>query len=67
MHDHTGLTFIEIQYLPIDEYLLFRKDAFIFLLNQTEDGREYLEKCWIMQQTKPDRAALREKFGKRGG
>lgn len=62
MHEHTGLSFTEIQYLPIDEYLLFRRDAYIFALNKSEEGREYLEKCFIMQQTKPDKKALRERF-----
>jgi hypothetical protein len=31
---------------------------------QTEEGREYLDKCYIMEQTSPNRKKLREKFGK---
>lgn len=67
MHDHTGLTFPEIEELPIDEYLLLRRDAYIFMLNQSEEGRKYLERCWILEQKEPDRKILREKFGKKRG
>lgn len=47
------------------EYLQYRRDAFINWLNQSETGREYLRNAWRMEQTEPDRAALRRKFGKR--
>lgn len=33
-------------------------------MNQTESGREYLDNAWRMEQTKPDRSALRKKLGK---
>jgi len=36
------------------------------MLNQTEEGREYLERCWIMEQTKPDREKIRKKIRERG-
>jgi hypothetical protein len=38
----------------------------IYKYMQTEEGQKYLERCWILEQTKPDRAKLREKFGKEG-
>ena len=41
---------------------LFR-DAFIYQMKQTEEGRAYLEDCWILERTQPDRKALRENFG----
>lgn len=56
--------------MDFDEYLFYVREAYIHNLNQTEDGRKYLENCWRMTQTKPDRAALRAKFGegaKHGG
>lgn len=31
---------------------------------QTKEGREYLDNCWRMEQTKPDRKKLREKMRK---
>lgn len=36
------------------------------MLNQTEKGREYLDNAWRLEQTKPDRKKLREKFGSKG-
>jgi hypothetical protein len=33
-------------------------------LSKSEKGREYLEKCWVLEQTEPDRKALRKKAGK---
>jgi len=42
------------------------RDAYIYKLNQTQKGQEYLEKCWILEQTEPDRKKLRERFGKEG-
>ncbi len=61
---YTGLNFKQIDELEFDEYLFYVREAYIYNLNQTEDGREYLENCWRMTQTKPDRSQLREKFGK---
>jgi len=61
---YTGLNYRQVEEMDFDEYLFFVREAYIFNLNQTKDGREYLENCWRMTQTKSDRAALREKFGK---
>lgn len=41
-------------------YLL--RDALILRLKETEEGRDYLEKCWLYSQVEPDRAALRKQF-----
>lgn len=57
---------MEIEKLSIDTYMFLMRDAFIYKQNQTKSGREYLEKCWIMEQTRPDREKLRNKFGKEG-
>lgn len=64
MSNYTGLNFHEVGQLNYVEYLTYRRDAFIFTMNQTEKGQEYLDNAWRMEQTKPDRAALRRKFGK---
>jgi hypothetical protein len=45
-------------------YLTLRRDAFISWLSKTEAGQEYLDNAWRMEQTKPDRKALRKTFGK---
>jgi hypothetical protein len=34
-------------------------------MNSSEEGREYLNNAWRMEQTEPDRAALRRKFGRK--
>jgi hypothetical protein len=31
---------------------------------KTEEGRKYLENCWRVEQTKPDRKAIRRKMEK---
>ena len=45
-------------------YLTWRRDAFIHKMSQTEKGQEYLNNAWRMEQTKPDREALRKKLRK---
>lgn len=46
------------------EYWLCLRDAVVYGNSKTESGREYLEKCWMLEQTQPDKKRLREKFGK---
>lgn len=62
--EYSGLNFHQVGQLDYGTYLLWLRDAYIHGLNQTEDGRKYLDDCWRMEQTKPDRAKLREKLGK---
>ncbi len=62
--EYTGLNFIQVDDLNIIEFWVYLRDALIYKYNQTEQGQEYLEKCWIMEQTKPDREGLRNKFKK---
>ena len=42
-------------------HLLFR-DAYIYMLQQSERGMEYLKNAWILEQTEPDREELRKHF-----
>lgn len=63
---YTGLTLIEVRRLDYLVYLTWRRDAFINWLNQSEQGREYLDNAWRCEQTQPDREALRKKYGKEG-
>lgn len=67
MAEYTGLTLYDVRELDYLDYLLLRRDAFIHKLNQTEKGREYLDNAWRMEQTKPDRLALRKKLRKEEG
>lgn len=63
---YVGISMLEVEELDYIEYLTYRRDAFIYRMNQTEKGREYLDKAWRLEQDKPDREALRKKFGKEG-
>lgn len=66
MSDYTGLSFLEIAELDFLQYLIWRRDAYIHVLSQSEEGQEYLKNAYRMEQTKPDRKRLREKLGKEG-
>jgi hypothetical protein len=57
---------LEVEELDYIDYLTFRRDAFIYKLSKTEKGEEYLNNAWRLEQTKPNREKLREKFGKEG-
>ena len=48
----------------IFEYWLFLRDAVIYNYMQTEDGNKYLDNCYRMSETQPDRKKLREQFKK---
>lgn len=62
--DYLNITIYDVQEMPIDLYLYFMREANIHRLMQTKEGREYLDNCWRMEQTKPDRKKLREKMRK---
>lgn len=64
MSDYTGLSFLEVAELDFLQYLVWRRDAYICMLNRTEEGQEYLKNAYRMEQTAPDRKRLREKLGK---
>lgn len=63
---YTGLNFRELGQIELVQYLTWRRDAYIYMLTRTEAGQEYLDNCWRMEQTEPDRKSLREKYGKGG-
>jgi len=50
--------------MEVFEYWLLLRDAVIYNRMQTEEGREYLDNCYRMEQTQPDRKKLREHFKK---
>lgn len=66
MADYTGLNFFEIGQLNYLQYLVWRRDAWIYMLSRTETGQEYLDTAWRLEQTEPDRPGLRRKLGKEG-
>lgn len=63
---YTGLNILQVEELDYLDFLMYRRDAFIWRMSQTEKGEEYLNKAWRLEQTKPDRDSLRKKFGKEG-
>lgn len=58
------MNFLQIAELDYLQYLVWLRDAYIHKLSQTEEGQEYLDNAWRMEQTKPDREALRKKIRK---
>lgn len=65
---YSGLSYGEVLELPCDLFMLMRKNYIADKLNETPEGREYLEKCERLRTTKADRAgikALKKKL--RGG
>lgn len=56
--------------IPIDKameldtltFATLERDALCHKLKQTEQGREYLDKAYRLQQTSPDLNSLREQF-----
>lgn len=60
--EYTGMSFSELMRLDCFTFKMLLRDAFINRMRQTEEGREYLENCWLIKQTEPDRTALRKQF-----
>lgn len=61
--DYTRLNFIECLELDILTYKVLLKDAYIYRLEQSEQGKEYLKNCWYEEQTVPDFNTLKSMFG----
>lgn len=64
VHEYTGLNVNEIEDLEYIDYLQYRRDGFIHTMNQSEEGRKYLQNAYMLTQTEPDRENLRNLFGK---
>lgn len=64
MSEYTGLNFHEVRQLEYIQFLTWRRDAFIWHMSRTEEGEKYLDNAWRMEQTEPDRVALRKKLKK---
>ena len=61
---YTGLNFHQVGQMDYVSYLQWLRDAYIFALSQTEEGKEELRDAWRMQQTEPDRDAIRRRKNK---
>ena len=58
--DYTRLNFNEVIELDCITFKMLLRDAFIDMMSKSEEGRDYLEQCWIIKQTEPDTAKLRK-------
>lgn len=64
--EYSNLDFNKLIELDCVTYRILVRDAFVYSLEKTEAGREYLENAWLMQQTKPDKNKLKKVFNKGG-
>ena len=60
--DYTLLSFDKVHELFYDEYLFYLRDAFIYKLEQSREGREYLRNAYRITQAKPEREKIRERM-----
>ena len=60
--EYTRMSFSELMQVDCITFKMLLRDAYINRMGQTEEGREYLENCWLITQTEPDRAKLRKQF-----
>ena len=55
---YTGLSFNEVEQLPMHKYLLYNHDSWIDSWNSSKEGREFLKTLWRLQQTEADEAGI---------
>ena len=65
MAQYANMSLPDVCDLLLDDYLLLLRDAFIARKLQSEDGREYLDNAWRLEQTEPDVDGLRSTIGRR--
>lgn len=64
--DYAHMNLCEIGCLCYYDWRVLLRDAVIHRAYQTDGGREWLKKCWLFEQTRPDRASLRKQCRKEG-
>lgn len=64
MAQYANMALPDVCNLLLDDYMLLLRDAFIARKLQSEDGREYLDNAWRLEQTEPDVDGLRRTFGR---
>ena len=63
--NYTNLNFNEADNLDCVTFKMLVRDAFVDKMEQSEEGRDYLDKCWTLSQTTPDYKSLKEKLERR--
>lgn len=60
IRNYTGLNLMEIEGLPYYLFCLYKRDAWLYSLKQSEDGRRFLKELRDLMQADPDYNALRK-------
>lgn len=58
--DYSGLNYYQALNLPLDAFLLMRKNKFIDDCMKSEEGQKYLKDCERLSKTEPDYGAIRQ-------
>lgn len=64
--EYTLLDFNQVVELDCYTFRILLRDSIIYKLRQTEDGVDYLENAYILSQSSPNKALLRDKFKNNG-
>lgn len=56
--DYTHDSFTTLRKMDVLTFWRYYRDAIIYICSKSEDGKEYLNKAYNQEQTKPDRAAI---------
>ncbi|CAM2361101.1 hypothetical protein LISE100100_00360 [Listeria seeligeri] len=65
--DYTGLSFFDVEKLKYVDFLLYRRDSWLYNLKKSEDGRKFLKDLWRYQQTDADSVAIKSYQESKGG
>lgn len=57
--DYANLDYFKVLKLPLDVFMMMRKNKVINDCMQTEEGRKYLADCKRLNTTEPDYAAIK--------
>ncbi len=59
------MSIMDVLELQLLDYLELFRDAVIYNNMKSEEGLQRLDEAWILEQTSPDKNALKELLGKR--
>lgn len=60
MSDYSGISFQELEELPISIFLLLKKDSWIHSMQQSEESIEVLKNIQRLNRTKADKDVKRK-------
>lgn len=62
MYAYFGVPISDAMEMDTLSFARLLRDAEVLRLKETQEGQDYLERCWTLRQTQPDRDALRKQF-----